>query len=1259
MKLFRIIILLFSSIYLAHGQESFGFLSKEVDLGGAFTLDLVLNTQQDVKAIQFDVNWEPSAFTYSNTITLADRIKDTHVVVINPISGQNNKYRVLIYSSSNTPIPKGDGLIASFGAVTKSVYGSFGVNITDAIFSGVDSANISNISLIQGNIQVLSPDFGQFPPIFSFGGVYKQTTATQVFTFSNIGNKELTVSLENTDLDKFSFDTSVFPLNIPAGSNYGLSINFSSESSGKFTESFEVSSNDPDETENRRIELTADVYSSNTATLSTIEIEDNETKKLYFSINAEEPIISFQFDIVLPSEGFNFDKNSVRLELTGSNHTISHSFLNGDRRLRVLAYSPTNQAISISSGNLVSFSVGATENTAPGTYPVILESVVLNNSNLFNVVTATNNGSIIKKGSDLAYSAPSTLPEIPIDYPTDLQLVLKNSGNIPLQISEIIQENEFFEWIDDVEGLSISPDQEENLAFKWTPKQNKTDNLTFVISHNGYTLKDTIVFSANTYAPNFIQIEKLPIGLGGDGELVFQAVNYEEVTGVQFDFLIPATFAYDIANATIAPQFADKVGLSISPVENNPNTYRVLMYRLGVNKIPIGTNDLFVLPINAGSTPLGPHLVTFSNTIISNSKNVDISTTPAEINFIGVTNAPVASSSSVTINEDQVIVVTPTASDPDGDELSFVVSQQPTHGVAVPVEGGIKYTPNKDYFGTDVIYFKAYDQFLYSSQQSISIEILPINDAPILQSLTAKSLSEDTPLNTLVYLLQANDVEGDVITFELSAQTIADGVFGLQNANELIVIGELDYEEHPEYEIGIIVSDPLTSSTSTTTITVIDVPNQFIEAAIRVSVYDVKREDLTAKIDYSSYFSQTNKVEGQIVIYSLVQAQDAEFFSVDEAFGSINFKEAPDYENPQDANGDNIYEFTLRVTNITDGAPEVPVITAQRNISVPEASTQVAEISTIVVATDADTDGDGIPDVQDNCPTTFNPDQADWDNDGTGDVCDDSDQDGIYDAIDQCKTSTLGAMIDVNGCEVFTLPQDNISLQALQTSCVGSNNGKAVFSAIDTDYTYIIQIDGQPEQRLLTANNHQFTYSGLNPGAYQACITVLGVEGYEQCYSFSITEPAPLAAASKADQTAKTWQIDLDGADLYTINYNGTTFQTEKQSIKLDLKPGLNKVEISTSQFCQGIYFEEIFVSEKVLAYPNPTSDWVQLYVGGSDEKVDVALFDLGGNTVSSKSQNVPPKRVFDIDLSELPSGIYVVSLSGNTVSSQIKIIKE
>jgi hypothetical protein len=59
----------------------------------------------------------------------------------------------------------------------------------------------------------------------------------------------------------------------------------------------------------------------------------------------------------------------------------------------------------------------------------------------------------------------------------------------------------------------------------------------------------------------------------------------------------------------------------------------------------------------------------------------------------------------------------------------------------------------------------------------------------------------------------------------------------------------------------------------------------------------------------------------------------------------------------------------------------------------------------------ADTDGDGIPDVTDNCPLVYNPDQTDTDGDGTGNVCDncpsacnihqlDADKDGIGDVCD-------------------------------------------------------------------------------------------------------------------------------------------------------------------------------------------------------------------------------------------------------------------
>ncbi len=65
---------------------------------------------------------------------------------------------------------------------------------------------------------------------------------------------------------------------------------------------------------------------------------------------------------------------------------------------------------------------------------------------------------------------------------------------------------------------------------------------------------------------------------------------------------------------------------------------------------------------------------------------------------------------------------------------------------------------------------------------------------------------------------------------------------------------------------------------------------------------------------------------------------------------------------------------------------------------------------------DIDTDGDGILDTSDNCPTVVNPDQHDTDGDGLGDVCDpDIDNDNVFNWLDNCLTVYNPDQLDTDG----------------------------------------------------------------------------------------------------------------------------------------------------------------------------------------------------------------------------------------------------
>ena len=130
--------------------------------------------------------------------------------------------------------------------------------------------------------------------------------------------------------------------------------------------------------------------------------------------------------------------------------------------------------------------------------------------------------------------------------------------------------------------------------------------------------------------------------------------------------------------------------------------------------------------------------------------------------------APTATPSAISTIEDVPTSGTLTASDPDGDPLTYSIASQPSMGSAVitdPATGSFTYTPDPDKNGTDSFSFKANDGSLDSDPADVTITIAADNDAPVAQPGTVTT-DEDTPTGGT---LTASDPDGDPLTYSIAS----------------------------------------------------------------------------------------------------------------------------------------------------------------------------------------------------------------------------------------------------------------------------------------------------------------------------------------------------------------------------------------------------------------------------------------------------------------------------------------------------------
>ena len=271
----------------------------------------------------------------------------------------------------------------------------------------------------------------------------------------------------------------------------------------------------------------------------------------------------------------------------------------------------------------------------------------------------------------------------------------------------------------------------------------------------------------------------------------------------------------------------------------------------------------------------------------------------------------------------------------------------------------------------------------------------------------------------------------------------------------------------------------------------------------------------------------------------------------------------------------------------------------------------------------------------------------------------DSDGDGVVDAYDECPSTPEGAVVDNKGCKVFALEPNTFVVETLSNSCIGQTDGVISVKALNLNFNYRVEFIGSSTTLVLdSTTNYQGQFDNLATGTYSLCISVVEFPEYRQCYEVKVEEPETLEVEAIKDLSRGVVSLNLSGDGPYRINLNNTEIETTKNRIELPLEPGLNRLGVSTDLDCQGSYFEEIFVSEKVIVYPNPTTGPIQLYLGGLDQNAQLRVRNLQGQLLYNQLLVIPNNRVIEHNLSLYPSGVYLLEITGETLSNQLKVIK-
>ncbi|MCF6280629.1 MAG: Ig-like domain-containing protein [Candidatus Polarisedimenticolaceae bacterium] len=270
--------------------------------------------------------------------------------------------------------------------------------------------------------------------------------------------------------------------------------------------------------------------------------------------------------------------------------------------------------------------------------------------------------------------------------------------------------------------------------------------------------------------------------------------------------------------------------------DNDTLTYSIITYpSRGSVELNASTGQFSYQP---DSSAVGDDLFTFT------ASDNSTSAIPAQVTIIIEANPnlpPLAESQGpLAGQEEENLTGTLQGSDPEGADLTFRITTQSTNGVVTLIDaqaGTFRYVPEADTFGSDQFSFVVNDGSRDSTPAEVTLDISNVNDLPLLEALSDKSIPAD---QTLQGQFTATDADNDLLTFRV----VTNGSLGtltFTNANT----GAFAYQPSGSVGTDQVTVDVTDSTASATPVT------------LTIDVLIANRAPVAANLSFSAYETVT------------------------------------------------------------------------------------------------------------------------------------------------------------------------------------------------------------------------------------------------------------------------------------------------------------------------------------------------------------------------------------------------------------------